>query len=196
MRSHLAAIGSGDDLEAHLTHIGLHKAIWDLADSPTLRKIWPLVGSQIHVSLTVDQAVRHDPERDATLHRRLVRVIEEGDEATIVAEVEEHIRRSVDEVLRRLTQGDRRHPAAGYATESSRGRSRRRRWTRRGRRRAPATPPRPAPARRARDPAAWSAGRSDTAVSVGRAALPPSLPPSLPPDGLYGRRARATQIVW
>jgi DNA-binding GntR family transcriptional regulator len=103
VRSHLAAIGSGDDLEAHLTHIGLHKAIWDLADSPTLRKIWPLVGSQIHVSLTVDQAVRHDPERDATLHRRLVRVIEEGDEATIVAEVEEHIRRSVDEVLRRLT---------------------------------------------------------------------------------------------
>jgi DNA-binding GntR family transcriptional regulator len=64
LRSHLAAIGSGDDLEAHLTHIGLHKAIWDLADSPTLRKIWPLVGSQIHVSLSVDQAVRHDPERD------------------------------------------------------------------------------------------------------------------------------------
>jgi DNA-binding FadR family transcriptional regulator len=36
------------------------------------------------------------------LHRRLVRVIEEGDRATIAAEVEEHIRRSVDEVLRRL----------------------------------------------------------------------------------------------
>jgi DNA-binding GntR family transcriptional regulator len=101
--SHLAAIGSGDDLEAHLTHIELHKAIWDLADSPTLRKIWPLVGSQVHVSLTVDRAVRHGPERDAMLHRRLVRVIEEGDEATIVAEVEEPIRRSVDEVLRRLT---------------------------------------------------------------------------------------------
>ncbi len=91
----------------HLTHIELHKAIWDLADSPTLRKIWPLVGSQVHVSLTVDQAVRHDPERDAMLHRRLVRVIEEGNEATIVAEVEEPIRRSVDEVLRRLTQPHR-----------------------------------------------------------------------------------------
>jgi DNA-binding GntR family transcriptional regulator len=100
---HLDAIGTGDALQAHVTHIGLHKAIWDLADSPTLRKIWPLVGSQVHVALTVDQAVRHDPERDAVLHRRLVRVIEEGDEAAIAAEVEEHIRRSVDEVLRRLT---------------------------------------------------------------------------------------------
>ena len=48
--------------------------------------------------------MRHDPERDAVLHRRLVRVIEGGDEAAIAAEVEEHIRRSVDEVLRRLTQ--------------------------------------------------------------------------------------------
>ncbi len=102
LASHLAAIGSGDDLQAHVTHIALHQAIWDRADSPTLRKIWPLVGAQVHIALTVDQAVRHDPERDATMHRRLVRVIEEGDEATIAAEVEEHIRRSVDEVLRRL----------------------------------------------------------------------------------------------
>jgi DNA-binding GntR family transcriptional regulator len=103
LRVHLAAIESGDPLQAHVTHIGLHEAIWDMADSPTLRKIWPLVGSQVHIALSVDQAVRHDPERDAMLHRRLVRVIEEGDEATIAAEVEEHIRRSVDEVLRRLT---------------------------------------------------------------------------------------------
>ena len=103
LASHLSAIESGDDLQAHLTHISLHKAIWDQADSPTLSKIWPLVGSQVHIALTVDQAVRHNPERDATMHRRLVHVIEEGDEATIAAEVEEHIRHSVDEVLRRLS---------------------------------------------------------------------------------------------
>jgi DNA-binding GntR family transcriptional regulator len=100
---HLVAIESGDDLEAHVTHLAFHEAIWELAASPTLRKIWPLVGSQVHIALTVDQAVRRNPERDAMLHRRLVRVIEEGDEAAIVAEVEEHIRRSVDEVCRRLT---------------------------------------------------------------------------------------------
>ena len=100
---HLAAIESGDDLEANVTHLAFHEAIWELAASPTLRKIWPLVGSQVHIALTVDQAVRRNPERDAMLHRRLVRVIEEGDEAAIVAEVEEHIRRSVDEVCRQLT---------------------------------------------------------------------------------------------
>ena len=102
LASHLAAIEARDELQAHVSHIALHRAIWDLAGSPTLRKIWPLVGSQVHIALTVDQAVLHDPERDATLHRRLVRVIEEGDEAAIIAEVKEHIRRSVDEVLRRL----------------------------------------------------------------------------------------------
>jgi DNA-binding GntR family transcriptional regulator len=103
LREHLAAIESGDDLQIDITHLELHKAIWDMASSPTLRKIWPLVGSQIQIALTVDQAVRRDPERDAMLHRQLISVIEEGDEAAIVAEVEEHIRRSVDEVVRRLT---------------------------------------------------------------------------------------------
>jgi DNA-binding GntR family transcriptional regulator len=103
LQVHLVAIESGDEVQTDLTHLALHQAIWELADSPTLRKIWPLVGSQVQIALSVDQAVRHDPERDATLHRRLIRVIEEGDEAAIVAEVEEHIRRSVDEVLRRIT---------------------------------------------------------------------------------------------
>ena len=103
LRAHLAAVESGDDLQAHVTHLELHQAIWDLAGSPTLSKIWPLVGSQVQTALTLDQAVRHDPERDAMLHRRLIRVIEEGDEGRIAAEVQEHIRTSVDEVLRRLT---------------------------------------------------------------------------------------------
>jgi DNA-binding GntR family transcriptional regulator len=103
LQVHLGAIESGDDLQSHITHLALHQAIWEEADSPTLRKIWPLVGSQVQIALTVDQAVRHDPERDAQLHRRLVQVIASGDEGAIVAEVEEHIRRSTDEVLRRLT---------------------------------------------------------------------------------------------
>jgi DNA-binding GntR family transcriptional regulator len=102
LQAHLAAIDAGDEVQADLTHLALHQAIWEHADSPTLRKIWPLVGSQVQIALTLDQAVRRDPGRDALLHRRLVRVIEDGDEAPIVAEVEEHIRRSLDEVLRRL----------------------------------------------------------------------------------------------
>jgi DNA-binding GntR family transcriptional regulator len=103
LREHLAAVESGDDLRTDITHLELHKAIWDMAGSPTLRKIWPLVGSQIQIALTVDQAVRRDPQRDAMLHRQLISVIEDGDEAAIVAEVEEHVRRSVDELVRRLT---------------------------------------------------------------------------------------------
>ena len=103
LRVHLDAIESGDDVEAHVTHLGLHKAIWDVSGSPTLRKIWPLVGSQIQIALSVDQAVRRDPERDAMLHQRLIDVIYEGDEATIRTEVESHIRASLDEVLSRLT---------------------------------------------------------------------------------------------
>ncbi len=62
LQVHLAAIESGDELESDLTHLALHQAIWELAGSPTLRKIWPLVGSQVQIALTLDQAVRHDPE--------------------------------------------------------------------------------------------------------------------------------------
>ena len=79
-----------------------HRAIWDHAGSGTLRKIWPVIESRIHLALTLDQATIRDPERDRRLHQRLVQVIEAGDEATIVAEVREHIRASVDEVIQRM----------------------------------------------------------------------------------------------
>jgi len=103
LQVHLDAIDSGDVVQAHVTHLALHKTLWDRAGSLTLRRIWPLVGSQIQNALSVDQAVRLDPERDAMLHRRLVQVIEEGDEATIVSEVEQHIKNSIDELLHRLS---------------------------------------------------------------------------------------------
>lgn len=68
----------------------------------TLGKIWPLIASQIQMALTVDQATIRDPERDRRMHCRLVQVIEEGDEAAIVAEVRAHIQVSVDELIRRM----------------------------------------------------------------------------------------------
>jgi DNA-binding GntR family transcriptional regulator len=100
---HLAAIESRDDVQTDITHLELHRTIWEMSGSVTLRKIWPLVSTQIQRALTVDQATMRDPERDAELHRRLIRVIEEGDEDAIVAEVRAHIQYSVDEVVRRLT---------------------------------------------------------------------------------------------
>jgi DNA-binding GntR family transcriptional regulator len=99
---HLTAIVSGDEVQTDITHFELHRTIWEMSGSTTLRKIWPLVGSQVQQALSVDQATMRDPERDAELHRRLIRVIEDGDEETIVAEVRAHIQNSVDEVVRRL----------------------------------------------------------------------------------------------
>jgi DNA-binding GntR family transcriptional regulator len=99
---HLAAIESGDEVQTDITHFELHRTIWEMSGSVTLRKIWPLVGSQVQQALSVDQATMRDPERDAELHRRLIRVIEGGDEAAIVDEIRAHIQSSVDEVVRRL----------------------------------------------------------------------------------------------
>jgi DNA-binding GntR family transcriptional regulator len=101
LRAHLGALDSGDELRSDLTHLELHRAIWEQAGSPTLRRIWPVIGTQIHMALTVDQAAIHDPERDRLRHRRLIQVIEEGNEAAVTAEVRTHIRESVDELIRR-----------------------------------------------------------------------------------------------
>lgn len=99
---HLAAVASGDDVRTALTHLALHRTIWEQSGSVTLRKIWPLVGLQIQRALDLDQATLRDPERDAELHRRLIQVIEAGDPEAIAAEVRSHIEGSVDEVVRRL----------------------------------------------------------------------------------------------
>jgi DNA-binding GntR family transcriptional regulator len=107
LRIHLGALDSGDAFRSDMTHQGLHQAIWEQASSATLRKVWPVIGSQIHLALAVDQAARRDPERDRQLHRQLVRVIAEGDEAAITAEVRGHIQESLDELIRRLEQPQR-----------------------------------------------------------------------------------------
>jgi DNA-binding GntR family transcriptional regulator len=104
LRTHLGALDSGDAFRSDLTHQELHQAIWEQAGSATLRKVWPVIGSQIHMALTVDQAARRDPERDRQLHRQLVQVIAEGDEAAITAEVRAHVQESVDELIPRLAQ--------------------------------------------------------------------------------------------
>lgn len=70
-----------------------------------LMRIWPLVESQIRMAMSLDQATRSDPERDAELHRCLVAVIENGDEEEIVAEVRAHILGSADEMVRLMKEG-------------------------------------------------------------------------------------------
>ena len=111
LRAHLGALDSGDELRSDLTHLALHQAIWEQSGSATLAKMWPVIGSQIHMALTVDQAAVRDPERVRRLHRRLVQVIEKGDEAAITAEVRAHVQESVDELIPRLDQRQPSHSA-------------------------------------------------------------------------------------
>lgn len=102
---HLDAIEAGDPVATDLTHLELHRTLWEGSENPMLMRIWPLVQSQIRIAMTLDQATRHDPERDAELHRRLVAVIESGDEDAITAEVRAHIAHSAEEVARLMGDG-------------------------------------------------------------------------------------------
>jgi DNA-binding GntR family transcriptional regulator len=108
---HLAAIEDGDPVASDITHLALHRTLWEAPENQMLNRIWPLVEAQVRVAMSMDQATRDDPARDAELHRRLVAVIESGDEKAIVAEVRLHIAGSADEIVQ-LTKEERdRRPA-------------------------------------------------------------------------------------
>lgn len=97
--AHLAALSTGDALFSSRTHLDLHRTMWEASGNEMLKKMWPLVESQIMMALNVDQGVFHAPERDAELHQRLVDVIASGDEDAIVAEVRAHISNSAESVV-------------------------------------------------------------------------------------------------
>jgi DNA-binding GntR family transcriptional regulator len=100
LQTHLDAIDSGDLVKVDLTHLELHRTLWEGAENQMLTRIWPLVESQIRMAMSLDQATRSDPARDAELHVRLVDVIASGDEEQIAAEVREHIAISAREVVK------------------------------------------------------------------------------------------------
>jgi DNA-binding GntR family transcriptional regulator len=100
LQRHLDALEADDAVTASRTHLDLHRTLWEVSGNPMLGKIWPLVESQIAMAMSLDQATRHAPARDAELHRRLIDVIASGDEAAIIAEVREHIGQSAVEVVK------------------------------------------------------------------------------------------------
>lgn len=106
LQVHLDAIEAGDPVASDLTHLELHRTLWEASENQMLMRIWPLVESQIRMAMTLDQATRHDPERDAELHRRLVAVIESGDEDAIAEEVRLHIASSADEIVKLMEDGE------------------------------------------------------------------------------------------
>lgn len=99
LQTHLDAIDAGDPVEADITHLALHRTLWEGGDNQMLMRIWPLVESQIRMAMSLDQAAMSDPIRDAELHVRLVDVIAGGDEDRIAAEVREHIGGSAEKVV-------------------------------------------------------------------------------------------------
>jgi DNA-binding GntR family transcriptional regulator len=105
LKIHLDAIKSGDLVRVDLTHLDLHRTLWEGSGNQMLMRIWPLVESQIRTAMSHDQATRSDLKRDAELHKRLVDVIASGDEAAITAEVREHIARSADEIVKLIEEG-------------------------------------------------------------------------------------------
>jgi DNA-binding GntR family transcriptional regulator len=102
---HLDAIEQGDLVRTDMTHLDLHRTLWEGSGNQMLMRIWPLVESQIRMAMSLDQVTRSDPARDAELHIRLVDVIASGDEAAIVAEVRDHIAHSADEVVKLIEAG-------------------------------------------------------------------------------------------
>lgn len=99
LQVHLDAIDAGDPVKADVTHLALHRTLWESADNQMLMRIWPLVESQIRMAMSLDQAALSNPARDAELHRRLVEVIASGDSEQIAAEVREHIAGSAEKVV-------------------------------------------------------------------------------------------------
>ncbi len=99
LQVHLDAIDAADPVKADVTHLALHRTLWEGGDNQMLMRIWPLVESQIRMAMSLDQAAMSDPVRDAELHQRLVDVIASGDEERIVDEVREHIAGSAEKVV-------------------------------------------------------------------------------------------------
>lgn len=104
LKDHLKAIDDGDVVASDLTHLELHRTLWESSGNRMLMRIWPLVESQIRMAMTLDQATRHDPARDAELHIRLIDVIERGDAQEIADEVRNHIAESADEIVRLMEE--------------------------------------------------------------------------------------------
>lgn len=106
LRTHLDAIEEKDLVRVDLTHLELHRTLWEGAENQMLMRIWPLVEARIRMAMSLDQVTRSDLTRDAELHERLVAVIADGDEAAIIAEIREHIGASADEVVELLEDSE------------------------------------------------------------------------------------------
>lgn len=98
LAEHSAAIDRGDDVQAHETHIAFHKSILEASGNSILLRLWPMLETHIRMAMAVDQAARHDLERDRELHADLVEKIENGISEDVLRAFRDHLRGSADEL--------------------------------------------------------------------------------------------------
>ena len=89
---HLAALDGDDEEACEDTHLDLHRAIWEGSGNAMLKRIWPLIVSQVRIAVLLDEETHYDHERYRADHERLVATIEGGDPAQIEDVFRHHIR--------------------------------------------------------------------------------------------------------
>jgi DNA-binding GntR family transcriptional regulator len=98
LAEHSAAIDGGDEVQAYETHIAFHRSILEASGNSILLKLWPMLETHIRMAIAVDQAARHDLERDKELHTNLVKMIESGTAEDVFRTFGNHLRGSADEL--------------------------------------------------------------------------------------------------
>jgi DNA-binding GntR family transcriptional regulator len=102
------AYGTQNPERLHEAHLDLHRSIWFASGNALLKRIWSTMEAQINTAISVDEDARADPERALHLHERLIDAIFSGDPGVIEAEVDRHTRASADELIKMITERDRR----------------------------------------------------------------------------------------
>jgi DNA-binding GntR family transcriptional regulator len=102
------AYGTQNPERLHEAHLDLHRSIWFASGNALLKRIWSTMEAQINTAISVDEDARADPERALHLHERLIDAIFSGDPGVIEAEVDHHTRASADELIKMITERDRR----------------------------------------------------------------------------------------
>jgi DNA-binding GntR family transcriptional regulator len=88
-----------DPLEAHLAHVGFHRAIWEASENTMLIRLWPVTEAHITLIMAIDQATRRDPRRAHDRHEVLVNAIAARDQQRIHAALVRHTIDSADELI-------------------------------------------------------------------------------------------------
>ena len=87
-----------DPVEQHDSHLRFHRAIWEASGNDFLMKLWPVTAAQLTLAFAEDRRRHPDPNREFSIHNRLIEAIRTKDRATIEAAVIEHTLTAAEEL--------------------------------------------------------------------------------------------------